>query len=104
MSDPDDDDDLVDGLTWDEWMALSEDEAERRVDAAMREYKEFLDQMSAEEFYRHSRRSLLKTCLGWRKTLKKLDLPVFRDHLKRCQRHLLARRIQRRTGIYPGSA
>lgn len=102
--DDDDDDDLVDGLTWDEWMALPEAETERRVDAAMREYNEVVDRMTPLQLYRHSRHSLLQTCLKWRALWQRSGLDVARDHLKKCQLLLLARRIQHRTGIRPGNA
>jgi hypothetical protein len=89
-----DEDNLVDGMTWDEWMALSDTEQDHRVDAAMREYVEYIRSLTPLQDYRRARAMILGTCLRWRRSIRKFDLPVFHDYLRKSQRQLVKRRAQ----------
>lgn len=98
---PEDDDSEFD---WDEWMALPEGEAERIVNSEQRQYDEMLSRMTDAQRISHSRGIVVRTCAGWRRALKAMDLPLFREHLRMSQRRLVQLREWRRTGIEPGTA
>ena len=89
---------------WDDWMALPEAEAERIVYSEQRQYEEMLARMTDAQRIAHRRRIVVRTCKGWRQTLKTMDLPVIREHLRKSQRRLVQLREWRRTGIEPGAA
>lgn len=97
-------DDVEDDLEWEEWMALSEAEVERRCEVAMREYADLYNRLPVAEQQRHSIRMVLGTCAGWRRHIRRWDLPIFHDYLRKSQMSLVKLRAWRQTGIRPGEA
>lgn len=97
---PDDDSEF----DWDEWMALPEGETERILNSELRQYDERLSRMTDAQRIAHSRGIVVRTCAGWRRTLKMMDMPFIRENLRKSQRRLVQLREWRRTGIEPGTA
>lgn len=100
-----------DEAEWDRWMTLSEAEAEREVEAANREYTEFLNAMTPLQEYRYWRRFVLTSIMENRRRLRNPDLckidiitQMWRDGIKRSQQSLLKHRHHFQTGIWPGQA
>jgi hypothetical protein len=93
-----------DDIDMDEWMAMSDAERDRLEAAAWRDYDAMIDAMSRDEYYAYRRRMRVDLCLRWRKLMREFDLPFMEQRLRYAQRMLLELRIERRTGIYPGSA
>lgn len=86
------------------WMALSDEEQDRELESAEREHAAWWSTLDWRQQYFVRRRSLLETCAGWRLNIAKMDLPVFRQHLKRCQMLLADARAVRYGRPAGGSA
>lgn len=100
-----------DEVEWDRWMSLSEDEVEREVQAADRQYDEFLAAMTPLQSYRYWRRFVLTSIMENRRRLRNPALcqiefvtQMWRDGIKRSQRSLLKHRHHFQTGVWPGQA
>jgi hypothetical protein len=100
MTEPMDDDD--DELDWDEWMSMSDAEHEAILDREMAEYSQWFNALTPLQQYRHRRQRGVRTCLGWRRIIRKLDLQVIRDHLRTSQRLLLKMRADFYHGVQGG--
>ena len=98
MSDEDDE------IDWDEWMAMSQAQRDAIHDGAMRDYNAMIDGMSRDQYYVYRRHNRVALCLNWRRLIRDHDMPYLQTSLRRAQRMLLELRIERRTGIAPGSA
>lgn len=98
MSEEDDDVDM------DEWMAMSDAQRDAIHDGALRDYNATIDAMSRDQYYVYRRGKRVALCLRWRRLIREHDMPFMADHLRRSQKLLLELRIERRTGIAPGSA
>jgi hypothetical protein len=90
MTEPMDDDD--DELDWDEWMSMSDAQHDAILDREMAAYSKWFSALTPLQQYRHRRRRGVETCLRWRSTIGRFDLPVFREHLRTSQRLLLKAR------------
>ena len=100
--DPVEPDDEVD---MDEWMAMSDAEQQREIDASMRALEEVYARLTPLQRYRGSRRRALGLCIGWRNHIRENFIPDFaREHLRKAQIRLVKLRIERATGAYPGEA
>lgn len=88
-----------DDLDWDEWVAMSDAQHDAILDREMAEYSRWFNSLTTLQQYRHRRRRGLATCKSWRKTIGKLDLQVFRDHLRTSQRLLLKARVDLYHGV-----
>lgn len=97
MSDDDDTD-------MDEWMAMSEAEQERELQAAMNQYDEWYSRLSFAERVALSRHRTVALCLKWRRLIREHDMDFLRDQLRQSQVRLLKIREWRRTGSYPATA
>ena len=98
MSDEEDDIDM------DEWMAMSDAQRDAIHDGAMRDYNAMIDAMSRDQYYVYRRGKRVALCLRWRRLMREFDLPFMQERLRIAQKMLLELRIERRTGIAPGSA
>jgi hypothetical protein len=100
----DDADDVDEFMPWDDWVKLSDAEQDAILNSEMRQWAETWDRLPRAVQIKHSIRLALKTCADWRRTLKTMDLPVFREHLRERQRRLLELRIERNSGNVVGHA
>ena len=91
-------------IDWDEWMAMSDAQRDAIHDGALRDYIAMIDAMSRDQYYAYRRGKRVALCLRWRRMIRECDLPFMQENLRRGQRMLLELRIERRTGIAPGSA
>ena len=101
----------LDEAEWDRWVALSEEQIQAEIDAANREFADFLNTMTPLQHYRYWRRYILTSIMENRRRLRDPALAhisiidqMFRDGIKRSQRSLLKHRHQFRTGVWPGGA
>lgn len=97
-------DTMDDDAEMDRWMRLTDEQQDKEVEAACREHDEWWNTLDWRQQYAVRRRSLLGTCAGWRRTIAKMDMPVFRKHLKRCQMLLADARAQRYGRLSGGTA
>lgn len=101
----------IDDTDLDRFMELSEEEATAEIEAAEREYAEFLDAMTPLQSYRYWRRFCLLSIMENRRRLRNPALcrveiitQMWRDGIKRSQRSLLKYRHHFQTGVWPGQA
>ncbi|HET8636019.1 MAG TPA: hypothetical protein VFL96_04135 [Acidobacteriaceae bacterium] len=99
MSDPNQTTERDDDLFWEEWLSLSDAQRDAIVDREMAEYSRWFSTLTPIQQYRHRRKRNLETCLGWRRTLRRMDIPVIREHLRRTQRLLLKLRAEFYYGV-----
>lgn len=93
-----------DETDWDEWMAMTDAQRDAIHDGALRDYDAMINAMSRDEFYAYRRHKRVALCLRWRRLIREFNMPFMQENLRRGQRMLLELRIERRTGIAPGSA
>lgn len=100
-----------DDTDWDRWMELTEEQANAEVEAADREFSEYLNSMTPLQSYRYWRRFLLTSIMENRRRLRNPALcqidfvtQMWRDGIKRSQHSLLKHRHHLQTGTYPGEA
>lgn len=87
------------------YMEMSDEELEREEAAAIRELQEIAARMTPRQHYRASRRSCLRTCIGWRNMIRQnFVVDLARQELRNTQLRLAKLRIYHATGQYPGSA
>lgn len=91
---------MPDDRDFDEFMAMSDMEADRELAAAEREYAAMIDAMSRDQFYAYRRRKRVDLCRRWRKLIREADMPFLRTQLRTTQRGLVALRSERRAAIY----
>lgn len=105
---PDDEEFAPDDVDYEEFLELSDEEAERRCQVAMRQYNEWYDSLTFQQRIAYARRTVLKTCKRWRKLRRTFGNDGMNDfwtkHLRERQVRLLQIREWRRTGIEPGKA
>jgi hypothetical protein len=100
-----------DDAEWDRWMTLTEEQANAEVEAADREFADFVNAMTPLEAYRFWRRYILISIMENRRRLVDPKLAriaivdqMFRDGIKKSQHSLLKHRHHLRTGVWPGEA
>lgn len=101
----------IDDAEWDRWMTLSESQAAAEVEAADREFDNFLAAMTPLQAYRFWRRYVLTSIMENRRRLVDPKLAriaivdqMFRDGIKKSQRSLLKHRHHFQTRVWPGEA
>lgn len=105
MTDIDDDDDFEE--RFEEFCAMTEAEQEAELAREMAAYDRWINSMTPIELYRFHRRSAVFGCKTWRNTIEMLKAEpgsIFHDFLRERQKRLLKLRIERATGIRPGTA
>lgn len=102
MADQDDDDFEE---RFEEFCAMSEAEVDAVLEREMAAYNRWWDSLTPLQRYRISRSSALEGCLVWRRSIRSgLDSEFFVEQLRNRQKRLVKLRIERATGVYPGSA
>lgn len=91
-----------DGVDLEEWDAMSDEQQEAELSRQMDRYAEWYNTLTPLQQYRHRRRRGLRTCLGWRRSIKRMDAPIFREHLHTSQRLLLKMRADYFHGVQGG--
>lgn len=98
----DDDDDELD---FEEFMSMSDAQADALHDRLMKEYGEMLDRMTPRQLYQYRRQRTLNLILKQRRLAKEFPgIDIFQTHLRSSQRRLLTWRIEYRTGVRAGHA
>ena len=93
-----------DDSDWDEWMAMPEAKRDALLEGAWRDYEAMISAMSRDEYYAYRRKKRVEGCLRWRRLIRQHDMAFLVGNLRRAQRMLLELRVERQTGIAPGSA
>lgn len=98
-----DDDDFED--RFEEFCQLTDAQVDAQLEREMAEYQRWLDSLPPLAQYRYSRRLTLESCLNWRKMIREgWCVELFTEYLRGRQKRLVMLRIERSTGVYPGSA
>lgn len=98
-----DDDDFEE--RFEEFSKLTEAQVEAVLEREMAQYAKWWDSLTPLQQYRRSRRSALEGCMAWRRLIRQgWCVELFTGYLRKRQKRLLKLRIQRATGVYPGSA
>ncbi len=106
MTDIDDDDDDYEDR-FEEFCAMTEAEQDAELEREMAAYVRWLDSLTPLQRYRYYRTRAVNGCLTWRKTIKMLKAEpgsIFHGYLRDRQKGLVRLRIERTTGIMPGTA
>lgn len=103
-----DDDDFEE--RFEEFNKMTEAQQEAEIAREMAAYNEWWDGLTPLRRYRISRRSALEGCMVWRRTIRSLGGEprdpddFFVQQLRQRQKRLLKLRIERATGVRPGTA
>ena len=99
----------IDEVEWERYQSLSETQADAELEAANRQYAEFLNAMTPLQEYRYWRRYILTSIMENRRRLRNPNLArvaiidqMWRESIKRSQHSLLKHRHHLRTGVWPG--
>ena len=98
---------MTDELEWEEWLEMTDEQQEAAIDREFRQLLAVEDRMPRPTLYAVRRRSILQTCLGWRKHRRTFDGADFTtEYLRRSQMCLVRLRAWRDTGYqrWPGAA
>ena len=98
-----DDDDFEE--RFEEFCAMSEAEVEAVLEREMAAYNRWWDSLPPLRQYQVSRGMALEGCRNWRKLIRQgWCVELFTGYLRDRQKRLVKLRIERSTGVYPGSA
>lgn len=94
----------MDDLEMEQWMELTDDQQEAIVAREYAAYERRLARLSIAEQYAYFRGNSLRSCLQWRRLSREQGFDFGQRYVRSAQRRLLALRIWRATGTYPGEA